>query len=435
MIFLTKMQKFFSYPDLRKKVFAMLFLIIFIRVLAHIPLPGIDIQALKQFFNQNQLFGLLNMFSGGTMENFSIVLMGVGPYITASIVIQLLATIIPSLEALSKEGEQGERRKNMYVRWLTVPLALIQSYAMITLLTKGTGGINVIPGGLTSTNLLIALIVTMAGTMFLMWLGEIMSEIGFGNGISLIITIGIIAGFPTMVRNTIAVVFTGAAVDWNKVISLIIFVIIFIIVIASIVVTNEAVRKIPVSYARQARGMTNFGRVDSHIPMRITQAGVMPIIFALALMLFPTTLANLLQGSNIQWVSSSSQWIIANLNQGTFLYGLFYFLLVFGFTFFYTSIVFNPKQVAENLQKRGGFIPGVRPGRETEIYLKTLISRINLFGGIFLAIIAILPFIVQNIVKIDTLYLGGTGILIIVSVVLETMRQIRAQYLMRSYEY
>jgi len=432
---LSTVSKFFTYPDLRKKVIVMILLVIFIRVLGHIPLPGVDTEALRIFFDRNQIFGLLNMFSGGTMENFSIILMGVGPYITSSIVMQLLTMVIPSLEALQKEGDYGQRKINMYTRWLAVPLSIIQGYAMIMLLTKGSAGsYAIMPGGIHGINLITALVVICAGTMFLMWLGEIISEIGFGNGVSLIISIGILASFPEMVRNTFAIVFTGGMIDWGKVISLILFVVLFIAVIAFIVFITEAQRNIPVAYARQARGMQNFGRVDTYLPLRVNQAGVIPIIFALALILFPSTIANLFQNSNIHLLASLSKWTLANFSQGSLLYGVVYFLLVFGFTFFYTSIVFNPKNVAENLQKRAGFIPGIRPGRETAIYLKNLLNRINLTGGLFLSIIAILPFIVQNIIKINTIYLGGTGILIIVAVILETMRQVKAQYLMRSYE-
>ncbi len=435
MNFTGSVKKFFSYPDLRRKAIVLILLIIFIRILGHIPLPGVNLEILKEFFNKNQIFGLLNMFSGGTMENFSIILMGVGPYITSSIIIQLLGMIIPSLENLQKEGEYGQKKLNSYTRLLTIPLAIIQGYAMITLLSKGGAGSAITIGSLSGINLITALIVICAGSMFLMWLGEIISEIGFGNGVSLIITIGILAGFPEMIRNTGAILFTGGIVDWNKMIGVLIFVLIFIAVIVFIVAVTEAARNIPVSYARQVRGMNNFGRVDTNIPFRVNQGGVIPIIFALAIMIFPTTLANLFQSSNIVLLSKASHWVLANLSQGSLLYGIIYFLLVFAFNYFYTAIVFNPKNVAENLQKRGGFIPGIRPGIDTEKYLGSVLVRINLFGGLFLAIIAILPYIVQSIVKINTLYLGGTGILIIVAVILETMRQIKSQYLMRSYEY
>jgi preprotein translocase subunit SecY len=352
--FVGSVKKFFSYPDLRKRAIVLILLIIFIRVLGHIPLPGVNLEILKEFLNKNQIFGLLNMFSGGTMENFSIILMGVGPYITSSIIIQLLGMIIPSLENLKKEGEYGQKKLSSYTRLLTIPLAIIQGYAMIVLLSKGGAGAGINLGGaLTGFSLITALIVICAGTMFLMWLGEIISEIGFGNGISLIITIGILAGFPEMIRNTGAILFSTGSVDLTKLISVILFVVIFIVVIIFIVAVTEASRKIPVSYARQVRGMNNFGRVDTNIPFRVNQGGVIPIIFALAIMIFPTTLANIFQSSHIAILSSSSHWVLANLSQGSLLYGIIYFILVFAFNYVYTAIVLyqelGPARILKNI--------------------------------------------------------------------------------------
>ncbi|MBA7492618.1 Protein translocase subunit SecY [subsurface metagenome] len=436
MFFLSQIKAFFFFKDLRTKLLYTVLLLIVVRVLAHIPLPGVDVEALRKFFADNQIFGLLNIFSGGTMQNFSIILMGVAPYITASIVMQLLTMVIPSLEALSKEGEYGYQKINQYTRYLTVPLAIIQSYGMILFLTRGVGGQQPVltSGELVGANLLIALITVTAGTMLLMWIGEVISEEGIGNGISLIITLGIIAGIPQIIRNTAALIFTGGVVDWGKAVSLIVFIIIAILIVGFIILVNEGQRKIPVSYARRIRGSRVSGGVDTHIPLRVNQGGVIPIIFALSIVLFPSTLARFLEGAKSAWLSQFAQKM-STFFSNDWVYGSLYFILVILFTYFYTAIIFNPEKVSDNLQKQGGFIPGIRPGTETKNYLSKVLNRINLPGGLFLAFIAVLPFIIQAITKIPTLVIGGTGILIVVSVVLDTTRQIKSQLLMRSYRY
>lgn len=429
---LSKLKLVFSLPDLRIKIIYTFLLLVLVRILAHIPLPGVDLATLREFFQGNQMFGLLNMFSGGTMENFSIILMGVGPYITASIIMQLLAFVVPALEELQKEGEYGQRKINQYTRMLTVPMAAIQAYGMITVLQRAGAaqqGFNIALGGY---DLVIAVITVTAGTMLLMWLGELISENGIGNGISLIITIGIIAGFPTMIRNTMALI-TQGGFDQGKLFGVILFVAITVVVIAFIVLINEGQRNIPVSYAKRVRGMKMYGGADAHLPLRVNQAGVIPIIFALALILFPSTIARFFEGSSVVWLAEGAKYI-SGIFQNNLFYGAFYFLLVIVFTYFYTAIVFNPDQIAENLQKQGGFIPGIRPGSQTISYLKKILNRITLTGAIFLGIIAVLPFIVQAITDINTLVLGGTGILIIVSVILETSRQINAMLATRSYD-
>lgn len=424
------LQTIWQHRDLRNKILLTIGLLIIERVLAHIPMPGVDIAQLKSFFERNQIFGLLNLFSGGTMSNFSIVLMGVGPYITASIIMQLLVVIIPSLESLQKEGEFGRQKINQYTRYLSVPLAFLQGYAMINLL-KSQGVVS----NFDPFTMLIILLTTTAGTIFLMWLGEIISENGIGNGMSLIITIGIIAGLPASFRNTLALIQAGNAIDTATIINLLIFIVIFVVVVAAIIFVNEGERRLPVAYARRARGGgIGQGTVQTHLPLKVNTAGVVPIIFALSILLFPGVIARYLTSSSIAWVATSANWV-ANFIQNQTYYSILYFIIVIGFTYFYTFIIFKPDQIAENLQKQGGFIPGVRPGQETTAYVTNVLSRITLSGAIFLGLIAVLPFIIQQITHIDTLAIGGTSILIMVSVVLETMRQIQAQLLTRTYDH
>lgn len=422
MRFWDTLKQIFTLPDLRRRVLYAIILLLIARVLAHLPLPGVDLVELQNFFSRNQMFGLLNMFSGGAMENFSIIMMGVGPYITSSIIMQLLTMVIPALEELQKEGESGQQKINYWTRMLTVPLALIQSYAMLTILRNQ----QIVPSW-TMLELAVMLISITAGTILLMWIGELISENGIGNGVSLIITLGIVAGIPTQVRNTLAVL------DTTKIIGLIIFGIIALAVVVLIVIVNEGRRQIPVSYARRIRGLKAYGGVDTHLPIRVNTAGVIPIIFAMSIMLFPGIAAKFLTQARSEWLASGATWV-ANLFANNLFYGLMYFLFVVFFTFFYTGIILKPTQIAENLQKQGGFVPGVRPGRETADFLGRVISRINLTGAIFLGVIAVLPFIVQAITKINTLVIGGTGVLIMVSVIIETMRQIQAQLVMRQYE-
>ncbi len=416
------LKQIFTLPDLRKRILYAIALLVLVRVLAHVPLPGVNVDELRNFFGRNQIFGLLNMFSGGSMENFSIIMMGVGPYITSSIIFQLLGMIIPSLAELQKEGERGQEKINYWTRILTVPLAIAQSYAMLSLL-KSQG----IVQSWTSFQLVTMIIAITAGTILLMWLGELISENGIGNGVSLIITLGIVAGLPTQFRNTLAIL------DTSKIISLVIYGIIALAVIVLIVIVNEGQRQIPVSYARRIRGLKAYGGVDTHLPIRVNTGGVIPIIFGMSIMLFPGVLAKFFTQAKTVWLSNAATYI-SNLFSNNFFYGVLYFLLVIAFTFFYAGVVLKPDQIAENLQKQGGFIPGVRPGTETAGYLQKIISRINLTGALFLGVVAVLPFIVQSATKINTLAIGGTGVLIVVSVIIETMRQIQAQLVMRQYE-
>lgn len=421
---MDKLAKIWQYKDLRAKVLVTIALLLLTRVLSHVPLPGVDLEKLQLFFQQNQAFGLLNMFSGGTMANFSVILMGVGPYITSSIIFQLLGMVVPKIEEIQKEGEAGRQKITQWTRIATVPLSIIQAYSMLVLLRSQ----GIVPSW-TAFELSVMLISVTAGTMLLMWIGEIISEKGIGNGVSMIISLGILSGYPEQIRNTAALLGTG---DTGKIIGIISFVVIFIITIAGIVYIQEGQRNVPVSYAKRLRAGPS-GGIASHLPIRVNIAGVIPIIFAMSLMVVPGVVAKYLENARTQWVVSSAKFV-ENIFNNNLYYGIIYFLLVFLFTYFYTSVVFKPEQVSENLQKQGGYIPGIRPGTETKEYLSSVITRITLFGAIFLGIIAVLPFIVQSLTNITTLALGGTGILIVVSVVVETMRQIDSQIKMHTYD-
>ncbi len=422
---MSSLAKIWRYKDMRNKVIVAASLLVLTRILAHIPLPGVNLDQLKSFFDSNQIFGLLNMFSGGTMSNFSIILMGVGPYITSSIIFQLLAMVVPYFEQLQKEGESGQKKISQYTRIATIPLAIIQAYSMFALL-KSQGIIPVWD----SFDLAVMLISATAGTMLLMWIGEIITEKGIGNGVSLIISLGILSEFPKQFRDTAALVQSG---DATKIVGVIIFAIIFLITIAAIICITEGQRNIPVSYARRTSANRTLGSVDSHLPIRVNIAGVIPIIFAMSIMIVPGVVSKYLQNATTDWIKNSAKYV-GNLFQDNTFYAIFYFVLVFAFTYFYTSVVFKPEQIAENLQKQGGFIPGLRPGRETKEFIQNVVIRITFIGGLFLAIIAVLPYIVQAATNITTLVLGGTGILIMVSVIIETMRQINAQLVMHTYD-
>jgi len=425
------LQKIFTLKDLRRRILYTVLLLLLFRVLAHIPLPGVDIIKLKQFFATNQIFGLLDLFSGGTMSNFSIVMMGVGPYITASIVMQLLTIVIPALESLSKEGEWGRQRINQYTRLLTVPLCFIEAFGLLQILRKGTG-IQILET-FSFAQMVVLLITVTAGTILLMWLGELISENGIGNGVSLIITIGIISGFPNQIRNTLALIFGGMVIDWRKMLGFILFLSIAAVTVALIVLFNEAQRNIPIYYARRTTGLKTYGGVETHLPLRVNMPGVIPIIFAMSVIVLPGTLARFFTLAKSKWLVSAASFVEHLFNNQVF-YAIFYFVLVVVFSYFYTYVIFHPKEIAESLQKQGAFIPGKRPGKQTEQYLTAVINRILVAGSLFLGIIAILPFIIQSFTKITTMALGGTGLLIVVSVILETAREIKSQLIMRTYE-
>ncbi len=418
-----KLTLLFTIPDLRKKVLFILGILVVFRLAAVIPIPGVDPMRLKEFLSGNQFFGLLNIFSGGVLDNLSIVMLGVGPYITASIIMQLLTMLWPRLkEMYQEEGEAGRQRFNQYSRLLTVPLALLQSYGLLVLLTRQ----EVLPP-LGAAGFLTNMIIATAGTMFLMWLGELITEKGIGNGISLMIFAGIVSSLPASIRQEL---FTFTP---DKLPTYLAFVAVSLVVIAGVVIVSEGQRNIPVSYAKRIRGMRMYGGVSTHLPLRVNQAGVIPIIFAVSIILFPGLIGSFLAGVPNQYAQSVAQFLITMFNN-QIAYGSIYFLLVFVFTYFYTAVTFDPQAIADNVQKQGGFILGIRPGRPTAEYLYHILNRITLAGGLFLGAIAVLPIIVQGAIGIQALTLGGTALLIVVSVVLETMKQIDAQLVMKEYE-
>ena len=421
---LEKLTQIFKIRDLRKSILYVLGLLIIFRIAAHIPIPGVNLENLKDFFASNQIFGLINIFSGGGMNNFSVVALGVGPYITASIILQLLVMIIPRLEELSKEPG-GPQKINHWTRLLTVPLAALQGYGTISVLSRQST--YKIINFLSSFDLILTLITLTAGTIFLMWIGELISEKKIGNGISLIIFAGIIDRLPGLVQRTLVVF------DPGQIFNLLLFSLIAIVTIVGVVIINEGTRNVPVSYARHVRGNKMYGGVSTHLPLRVNMAGVIPIIFAISLIIFPPMIANFFIHAKSQILVNIAQFIIS-VFQNQLIYGILYFIFVFGFTYFYTAVIFHPQQIAENLQKQGGFIPGIRPGKHTEEYLSHVTNRIIFAGALFLGIIAILPLIIQQFTGGLNLVIGGTSLLIVVSVVIETVKQIESQMTMREYE-
>lgn len=425
MKFIDKLHQIWQDHDLRRNILFVLGLLVVFRLAAHIPVPGVNVAALRSFFESNAILGLLNIFSGGGMSNFSIVAMGVGPYITASIILQLLTMIVPSLEELSKEGEAGHKKINQYTRILTVPLAMLQSYSMIKLLQQQSQR-NII-GDLTSFDYFSTILVLTAGTIFLMWLGELISEKKVGNGISLIILAGIVVSIPSGIQQTLATFTT------DQVFNVLAFVILAVVTVAGVVFITEGQRNIPVSYAKRVRGNRMYGGFDTHLPLRVNQAGMIPIIFAISIIMFPPLIAQLFSRSNAALIRQIAEFVITTFQNQIF-YGVAYFLLVFGFTYFYTAVIFHPHQIAENLQKQGGFVPGLRPGSETAKYIGGVSNRIMLAGALSLGLIAVLPLIVQPLTGVSTMVISGASLLIVVSVVLETVRQIDSQLVMRDYE-
>lgn len=420
-----KLKHAWEVKEVRNGLLFVIAMMIAFRVTANIPLPGIDLVALRRFFEANQVLGLLNLFSGGTIRNFSVVALGVAPYITASIIFQLLAMIVPRLEEIQKDGEAGQRRINQWTRLLTVPLAIIQSFSLLTLLRQSQVQI------LTSTDPLhIATIVcaVTAGTMFLMWIGELMSEKKVGNGVSLLIFAGIVANIPSSLSQFLA------TYDSSQLLTTLAYVAIAVLTVVGVVFVTEGQRNVPVQYARQTHGQSSStGGVASSLPLRVNMVGVIPIIFAISLLLFPSIIAQFFTRAKTAWVVSAAQWVIVTL-QNQWVYGILYFLLVVGFTYFYTAVIFHPERIAENMQKQGGFVPGIRPGKPTADYLQNVISRITLGGALFLGLIAVLPLIVEGFTVTRSLALGGTSLLIVVSVVIESVKQVESQMTMRQYD-
>lgn len=420
---LSPIFKAFKIAELRRKILITVILVVIFRIAAHIPVSGVDLAGLQQLFSSNQFLGLLDIFSGGTLANFSIISLGLNPYINASIIFQLLTMVIPSLEALSKEGEMGRQMINQYTRYLTVPLALLQSIGMFVLL-KNQGIITQI-----SPLQIAAIIIGMtAGTVFLMWLGELITEYGIGNGISLLIFAGIVSRVPVVLTQTASVL------DQSQILNMLIFASLSILVIASVVFINEGRRQIVVHYARRFMAGRSETGAQTYIPLRVNQAGVIPIIFAVSLVLIPSFAGSYLAQQNQPQLANLGRLLAANFNPGNLIYNLVYFGLVVGFTFFYTAVIFNPTKVADEIKKYGGFIPGIRPGTQTAAFLNYIMVRITLAGAIFLGVIAILPSIASQITGIKTLILGGTGLLIVVSVILDTAKQFESKLIERSYE-
>ncbi len=412
--------------DLRWKIIAVILLLLATRVLVHIPIPGINVGGLRDYFQGNQFLNLLDIFSGGGLTNFSIAMLGVGPYITASIIMQLLTMIVPSLKELQKEsGEAGRTKINQYTRFMTIPLAVLSGFGTIRLI-QSQSSVGVL-SDFSGFQWFLTLLAVTAGTMLVMWIGEIISEYGIGNGLSLIIFAGIVARLPASLSSLIQLY------QPSMLPMIIAFIAAIILVIAGVILVTEAQRNIPVSYAKRMRGERQVGGVESHLPMRLNQAGVIPIIFALSLMLFPAIIAQFFVNAKTEAIADFATKAISFTNTQGLWYGVIYFLLVVAFTYFYTNVVTNPDDIAENMQRSGGFIPGLRPGQQTAGYLYKVLNRITLPGSLFLGAIAVLPFLVQHWTGTQSLTLGGTGLLIVVSVVIETIKQVEAQLTMHDY--
>jgi preprotein translocase subunit SecY len=412
----------FRRPELRTKVLFILALMTVAQIAHSVPIPAIDTSRLRDFLDSNQLFGLVSTFTGGSLSTLSVAMLGLGPYITASIIMQLLTMIFPSLEQMYKyEGAQGRMRFNQYSRILTVPLAIIQGYSFLILLSRQGIISSLGPWQMAATLTMIT-----AGSVWLMWLGELITEKNLGNGTSLLILAGIVARFPQSIQQSL---FTYTP---DQLFTYISFVLVALAVIAGVVYISEAQRNIPINYARRVRGMKQYGGVSTYLPMRVNNAGVIPIIFALSLLLFPGVIANFFTASKIDIVARIAT-VVSTFLQDPVWYSVLYFLFVVVFTYFYTAITFDPKSIAENIQKQGGYIPGIRPGPTTAQFLNHLLNRVTLVGAIFLGVIAILPNAVQGFTGISAFTVGGTSILIVVSVALEVMKQVQAQ--LSLYEY
>ncbi len=420
-----RLSQIWKIAEIRNKLLFVIALLVVFRLTAHIPVPGVNIANLRNYLEGNQILGLLNIFSGGTLQNFSIIMLGVGPYITSSIIFQLLAMIIPSLEELSKEGESGQQKLSMYTRWLTFPLALLSSYGTIRLLSQSTA--TPILSNLTPGNMVALMLTITAGTFFLMWLGELITEKKVGNGVSLLIFAGIVSSLPGVVRNALI------NYDSSDLYLFIIYGLIVLVTIIGVVFINEGQRNIPVTYAKQMRGQRLTGGGATHLPFRVNMAGVVPIIFAISLILFPSMMAQFFVNAKSLWLANLATGTI-RLFQNKVFYDTLYFALVFGFTYFYSAIIFNPQKIAENLQKQGGFVPGIRPGKETENYLSQTMNRLNLIGALFLGVIAILPLLIESGSGSQNFRIGGTSLLIVVAVAIETARQIESQMTVHEYD-
>lgn len=415
------MLKIFKLPELRRKILFTLAIILVFRLLAHIPVPGVNIEAIRAYLSSSALFGIFDYFSGGGFQNFSIVTLGVGPYISASIIIQLLTVMIPKLEELSKEGESGREKIDQYTRYLTVPISLFQAYGVYFFLSQQG-----ITGQLTFFDLAVLILTLTAGGLFLVWTGDLVTEYGVGNGVSLLIFVGIISRLPKAAINFVNNFGTSNIVESLG------FLLVAVLVIVAVVLVNEGTRNINIEYGRRGTGGE---RVSNYLPIKINQAGVIPIIFALYLVSVPSFLGGPLQSASNPTLQNIGFWITRYFTRDTAPYNALYFLLVFSFTYFYTSVQFDPKKIAEDIKKRGGFIPGIRPGMATTRYLKRVITRLTLSGALFLGLIAVLPYIIQIIMGGGGSYsIGGTGLLIVVSVIIQTVRQVESMMVTRNYD-
>ncbi len=420
---MNRFLQIFKIKDLRKKILIVLGLLVAFRLLAAIPIPGVDPSRLLTFFGSNQLFGFLNLFSGGGLTNLSVAMLGVGPYITATIIMQLLTIIFPRMKELYyEEGARGQAKFNQYSRLLTVPLAVLQAYGFLNLLIAQQ--VIARPDFL---GLITNVLAITAGSMITMWLGELISEQKIGNGISLIILAGIVSSLPGQVQLA-AISYTPALLP-----TYIGFIVVLLLLVAGVVYLNEGERKIPVTYARRVRGIKMYGGVSSYLPLKVNQAGMIPLIFAISVLLFPQFIAQIISIISPSVALKVNAVVTGFLNNQLF-YGIVYFILVVVFTYFYTAITFNPEEISKNLQRSGGFIPGIRPGETTAKYFGSLVNRITFFGAIFLGLIAVLPLAVQKLTGVSVLNVSGTALLIVVAVALETMRQIDSQLTVREYE-
>jgi preprotein translocase subunit SecY len=417
----------FQQPDIRKRLLYTFGILVVFRFVAHVPIPGVDAAKLTDAFSNSAILGYLNLFSGGALRRLSVAAMGVYPYITSTIIMQLLIPIVPSLNALAKEGEAGRNKITLYTYWLAVPLAVVQGYSQLLVL-QNAGAISNI--GFTGSDALptVAAVVSMvAGTMFLVWLGELITENGIGNGISLIIFGGIVAGMPSLLPSIS-----------NSSIGLAGIGLLFLLIIALvglIVFFYEAQRRVPVQYARSLfRGGRMYRQSgQTHIPLRVNSAGMIPLIFAYSLVIFPATAANALETSSTTWVHNVSKFVAGTFSPGNAPYYVMVFFLVVAFAFFYTLVVFQQQNLAENLQRQGGFVPGIRPGRPTQDYIMRVLVRITWAGAIFLGFVAVVPYFATKFANAQALTISSTGLLIVVGVVLDTMKQLEAQLLMRNY--
>ncbi len=430
----------FKIPDLRKKILFTVGMLIVFRMIASVPIPGVDRAGLRTFIEGNQLLGMLNLFSGSGLRNFSIAALGVYPYITASIIMQLMTPIIPRLNELSMEGEQGRTRINQYTSWLTVPLALLQGYGQALLFSRqtvqgadGTTHTLIANFGLFDTKTFlptVAILISMtAATMLLVWIGQLITDNGIGNGVSILIFGGIVASLPSAIGNLVG----GGSVGQN-VIGTVFFIALGLLTVVGVVLINEGQRRIPVHHAKRVRAGRVYGGSTTFIPLKVNSAGMIPLIFAVSIMVLPGLVSNLLQSSRTHWVQTIARNLSIWFSPTNGLYNIVYFLMVVGFTFFYTMVVFQQQRIPESLQRQGAFVPGVRPGKNTASYLQRVLSRITIVGALFLGLVAILPWIISAITGVQSLLISSTSLLIVVGVAIDTMRQLEAQLMMRNYE-